>query len=677
MTRSSKAADFPLIVLDSVGRVFQTDGDMEEVRALTDVSLGIGGGEFVCITGPSGSGKSALLAVIGALERPSTGDYWFAGRNVARLDDNGLAELRLAEIGFVFQRFELLETLSARGNVELPATYLRTRSGERARQAEAMLERAGLADRARHRPGELSGGELQRVCVARALAGNARILVADEPTGALDSAAGADVLALLKAQAERGCAVVVASHDARVVECADRVIELRDGRVTSDTEAPSQSDRSTMPPAPPHVIRRPLFGVATLAAAARSLHTGGLRTATMAIAAATSVCAIVMSLGLTQGAFSSVAGVFAELGANRITVGAATRIYHSDSAFTPVEPIEITEDVARSIAKRVANVARVDMSRGGYLTVARGDTAVAEVTVQAETDKPKVMLNLPWPLEKGAWLTAMDGDARNRVTVIGPTLRDRLFGSQEDPLGKSVLIDGQPFTVKGVLGPTPEIVEPWVRRAGAGQYTADEMRDGLGLVAFVPFQTGMTLLFADKETVLIVTVVDPERAEETAEEIRDFLMRSQGRDGVTARVDTTLAESYAYMTGINSTLLAGVGAASLFAAGMVIALLQAASFGARRGEIGLRLAVGARGRDIAAQFLAESAMVMIGGGAVGVAMAYLARPLTESVADLPVTYAPWFALAAIGCAVAVGLAFGSLPARHAARSSPSALLRSP
>ncbi len=240
-----------------------------EVKALSDVSLHIGGGEFVCIAGLSGSGKSTLLAIIGALDRPSSGGYRFAGRSVADLDVEGLADLRLAEIGFVFQHLDLLETLSAQGNVELPATYAGMGGGERARQARAMLERVGLADRARHRPGELSGGERQRVCVARALAGGARLLVADEPTGALDSAAGADVLALLKAQAERGCAVVVASHDACVAESADRVITLGDGRVTSDSGAP-RGDRAAMP-AGSHVSRRPLFGAGALGTAARSL----------------------------------------------------------------------------------------------------------------------------------------------------------------------------------------------------------------------------------------------------------------------------------------------------------------------------------------------------------------------------------------------------------------------
>lgn len=676
--RSSAPADQPLIVLQSVGRVFPTDGGME-VKALADVSLRIGGGEFVCIAGPSGSGKSTLLAVIGALDRPSSGGYRFAGRSVADLDEEGLADLRLAEMGFVFQHLDLLETLSAQGNVELPATYVGMGGRERARRARAMLERVGLADRARHRPGELSGGERQRVCVARALAGGARLLVADEPTGALDSAAGADVLALLKAQAERGCAVVVASHDARVAECADRVITLRDGRVTSDSGAPPRGDRAAMP-AVSRVSRRPLFGAGALGTAARSLGAGGLRAATMALAAATSVCAVVVLLGLTKGAFASAAGVLADMGANRISVSAATRIYDLDSAvpaFTPVEPIEITEDDVERIAEGVANVASVSIGRGAYLGVARGDRQAAETTVQGTTDGPRLMLDVPWPLESGAWLTAADGDARSRATVIGPTVRDRLFNDQEDPLGQIVLVDGRPFTVKGVLGPIPDVLEPWVRRRGAGQHTADETRARLGLIAYVPFQTGKALLFPDRKSTLTVAVVNPEAVEETAEEIRDLLIRSHGRDGVIASVHATLAESYASMTGLNTALTAGIGGGVLLAAGLVVALLQTASLGARRREIGLRLAVGARRGDLAAQFLTEAGVVMVGGGAVGVVLAYLARPLVESAADLPVAYAPWFALAAVGCAVAVGLVFGSAPARRAARTNPSALLASP
>ena len=279
----------------------------------------------------------------------------------------------------------------------------------------------------------------------------------------------------------------------------------------------------------------------------------------MAIAAAMSVSTVVMLLGLTKGAFASAAGVFADLGAQHISVSPRRRIYDSDEpVFTPVEPVELTEDDVERIAQGVANVARVDISRGAYLAIARGDREAGGVTVQAQTDRPSSMFNLPWPLESGAWLTDADDEAQRRVAIIGPTVRDQLFDAEESPLGENVLIDGRPFTVKGVLGPVPDAMELWVRRMGAGQHTVDEVRNGLGLVAYVPFQTGKALLFADEQTYMEVTVVDPEMGKATAAEIRDLLIRTHGREGVVTRVNATLAGFYASMTGLSAALSAGM-----------------------------------------------------------------------------------------------------------------------
>jgi putative ABC transport system ATP-binding protein len=221
-----------VIELESVGKVYRT-GAME-VEALRDVSLSINQGEYVAIMGPSGSGKSTLMHILGCLDAPSSGRYLLAGEDVSAMDEIDLAEVRNRRIGFVFQQFNLLPSLSAQRNVELPLAYAGMDRDARTKQARAALERVGLGDRVTHRPGELSGGQQQRVAVARALATDPDLLLADEPTGNLDSTATEDVLGLFAELHAQGRTVVLITHEAEVAERAARVIRIRDGRIASD-----------------------------------------------------------------------------------------------------------------------------------------------------------------------------------------------------------------------------------------------------------------------------------------------------------------------------------------------------------------------------------------------------------------------------------------------------------
>jgi putative ABC transport system ATP-binding protein len=226
-----------------VRRAYHMDG--MTVEALRGVSLGITEGEYVAVTGPSGSGKSTLMHLLGALDRPTSGRLLISGRDTTRLDDAGLAHLRGTEIGFVFQAFQLLARTSARDNVALPLVYRGVGRAERRRRAVEALESVGLAHRLAHRPTQLSGGEQQRVAIARALVGEPRLVLADEPTGNLDSANGREVLTVLETlNRERGVAVVLVTHDAEVAARATRQIRMRDGVIVSDTDGDGDGDRS-------------------------------------------------------------------------------------------------------------------------------------------------------------------------------------------------------------------------------------------------------------------------------------------------------------------------------------------------------------------------------------------------------------------------------------------------
>ncbi|MFA7541320.1 MAG: ABC transporter ATP-binding protein [Lysobacterales bacterium] len=218
----------PVVRIEHLDKIYNP-GTPGQVQALRDINLVIQGGEFLAIMGPSGSGKSTLMNIIGCLDAPTAGRYLCDGIDVASLDAEERARLRLARIGFVFQSFHLLPRMSALENVTLPLIYAGVPRAERAAIAEQALAQVGLADRGRHRPNELSGGQQQRVAIARALINSPPILLADEPTGALDSRTGEDILALFKRLRDAGHTVILITHDAEVAAHADRVVHIRDG----------------------------------------------------------------------------------------------------------------------------------------------------------------------------------------------------------------------------------------------------------------------------------------------------------------------------------------------------------------------------------------------------------------------------------------------------------------
>jgi putative ABC transport system ATP-binding protein len=231
----------PLIRVENITKVFEMGETV--VNALCGVSFTIEPGSFVAIMGPSGSGKTTLLDILGCLSRATSGTYWLAGVKVSELSENRLAEIRNHEIGFVFQNFNLLARTNAVGNVELPLLYDGIRRKERVRRAKIALETVGLSDRMHHRPSELSGGQCQRVAVARALVNNPSILFADEPTGNLDSASGESILGLFVELHKKGNTIVMVTHEREVAEHAERVMVFRDGTLVKD-EWPRQSGRT-------------------------------------------------------------------------------------------------------------------------------------------------------------------------------------------------------------------------------------------------------------------------------------------------------------------------------------------------------------------------------------------------------------------------------------------------
>ena len=681
----------PLIELRGVGRFYSGAGG---VHALTDVSLTIERGEFVCVMGPSGSGKSTFMNILGCLDRATSGGYLFRGRPVNRLAPDELAHLRRDAFGFVFQSYNLIGSATAEENVELPALYARLGRAERVERARTLLKSLGLGHRLRHRPSALSGGEQQRVAIGRALMNGGQVLLADEPTGALDAENGTEVLTVLRDLAERGHTVVVITHDPDVAAWAWRRIELVDGRVVADTGptlrpaapvtaaahattdlAPASSNQPARatdagggndrrsPTAAQAASRQrsvpaaggwPRFAALReeLRASVRSLSANLLRTSRMRtvltmLSVTVGVWAVVALLSVVQGSYRQGVALAARAGADTIDVRPTSRI-----GKRRVTPARLTLEDARIIGG-LANVRAVLPQISRQTVIRRGDRELKTSMYATLEDVP---LAEDWPLAQGAFVTDADGERLAPVAVLGAAARSRLLPAPMPAVGEYVLVADVPFLVKGVL--------TWVGKAGSRIGAEEDVR------VYVPLKTAAALWFGDGGvTVINVVVADPRRLEDTAQAVRDVLVRRHGGAGFTLGNPLRYRVGFSAIEKLLSGLIGAVGAVSLVVGGMGTMSVMLIAVTERRREIGIRMATGARRRDIARQFLLEASAVTVAGGLLGMVLGVVTGPILEA-AGLPVAFSPWFVAAALCCAVGAGLVAGFVPARRAARLDP-------
>jgi macrolide transport system ATP-binding/permease protein len=498
----------PLIDLRDISRTFITGGGIE-VHALQNVSLQIHPGEFVAIMGPSGSGKSTLMNVLGCLDRPTSGEYRFAGRDIESFDADGLAWLRREAFGFVFQSYNLLGATTALENVEVPAIYAGLSQEERAERATQLLSSLGLADRLDHSPSQLSGGQQQRVSIARALMNGGQVILADEPTGALDSQSGIEVMALLKELAARGHTVIVITHEAAVADHTNRQVEILDGRIVRDTGNP---DIESSPDA-----RQTFSGMAneSIAAASiaevgeavrmafRSLRANVFRTFLTLLGILIGVASVVAMLAIGQGAQQDIIDRISSLGVNMISVFPSSRRGESAAA--------LKQEDAFAIDLEIPNIQGTlpEITGGATLRYGNRDTST---NITATTE------NLPsarnWPLAQGVFFTNEDSETYTPVAVLGTTTRDELFEPGVDPLGEYVLIQNVPFQVIGIM-----------TSKGASGFGGRDQDD----VVFVPLKTGGMRLFGRQYLrSLTIAVEDPDFINETEQAITELLIQRHG-----------------------------------------------------------------------------------------------------------------------------------------------------
>ena len=705
-----------LIVARNLGKAYRMgtsvtgEGNDHTVQALSDVSFEIATGEFVAIMGASGSGKSTLMNILGCLDLPTQGRYWLAGEEVENLDADALAAIRNRRVGFVFQQFNLLPRTTALENVELPMVYAGVRAKERHIRALEALTQVGLADRAGHTAAELSGGQQQRVSIARALVNRPSLILADEPTGALDSHTSEDIMRLLAGLNAQGITVVIVTHESDIAAWARRKLVFRDGQLVDDVRqsglsvrpggadamsvaGPSQGANApsggsavhavtsvgvTLPMSvagPSQGANAPSGGSAvhavtsvgvTFRLALRALAANTLRSFLTMLGIIIGVAAVITMIAVGSGATQRVQEQMKGLGSNIMLVlpGGVSQAGVRLGAQTRQR---LTEEDALAIALEIPDVqvAAPTSRTSGQLVVGNTNWGTSIIGVNNDYLEAR-----EWPLASGRMFDAAELAGSAKVAWIGATVARELFGDQ-DPVEQMIRVRNIPMTVIGVLSPK-------------GQNSMGQDQDD---AIMIPLSTLRNRIWGGDATSRLKRVggisvkVQAGRDMKVVEEsIKDLLrqrfkVQPGSEDPFQVRNLTEVLRAQEESSRVMTLLLAAVAGISLGVGGIGIMNIMLVSVTERTREIGLRMAVGARARDILSQFLIEAVTLSLMGGLLGVLLGAAATWAMGRVAGWQVALSVGSVALAVGFSGCVGIFFGYYPARRASRLLPVYALR--
>ena len=653
------AADTPLLALAGVGRDFDSGG--QRVAILKDIHLKIYAGEMLAIIGPSGSGKSTLMNLIGCLDQPSHGSYRVQGRETREMSADELARLRREHFGFVFQRYQLLTGLCARENVEIPAIYAGTPDHVRFDRAAHLLQRLGLGERLEHFPSQLSGGQQQRVSIARALMNGGSVILADEPTGALDSHTSEEVMRILQELNAAGHTVILVTHDAKVAAHAQRIVEIADGRITADRpnehapalpaaaprEASNTPDKQGNTGAGLGAVLMQLREAARMALHALAAHR--MRSLLTMLGIIIGIVSVVLVNALGEGSKQKILANLSSMGTNTISIfpgkgfgdrnsSAITTLNVGDMRAIAAQPYvdSVSPQIQSSVVLRMGNIERTAQISGvgeQYFRV-QGYELAEGISFDAESVRT----------------LALDA-------VIDSKTRDALFAKHENPLGKIILLGSVPARIIGVTAPKESSFGP----------------PSQNLTVWLPYSTVMGRLTGSQTlqniTVRIADSAAPALAEE---QITALLTQRHGTQDFFTFNSDSVRNMVEETTLVMRLFISSIAIISLIVGGIGVMNIMLVSVTERTPEIGIRMAVGARQADIMQQFLIEAVLVCLLGGLLGIALALLLGQVIQQFlsGNFQIVFSSAAIVLAVSCSSLIGLAFGFWPARNAARLNP-------
>lgn len=621
-----------------------------EVHILKDINLSIASGDFIAIIGASGSGKSTLMNILGCLDTASDGSYKIDGEEASNMDSDGLASLRRKKFGFIFQRYNLLSTLTSLENVALPAVYSGVPQDEREERAKNILSDLGLEDKIQNKPNELSGGQQQRVSIGRALMNGGEIILADEPTGALDSHSGEMVMGIIKELHKKGHTIILVTHDKNIANYANRIIEIKDGEIISDISKSSHyslvKKEITKEKNSFSFFKDQLVESFKMALNAISAHK--LRSFLTMLGIIIGIASVVSIVALGNGSQQKILSDISSMGTNTIDIYPGEGF--GDMRSGKVKTLTANDSLVLNKQSYVDS-STPNSSTSGALTYKNIAVNAQIKGVGYEFFNVKGI-----EIEKGNKFYEKDIRNSSQVAVIDKNTQNKLFPNGENPIGKILFINKKPLKII---------------RVSKEKKSAFGNDDNLNI--WSPYTTVMNRISGSKNIDSITVKIKDNISMQAAEKsIIDLLTVKHGgkKDFFTMNTDS-IKQTIENTTNTMTLLISSIAVIALIVGGIGVMNIMLVSVTERTKEIGVRMAIGAREYNILQQFLIEAILICLIGGAAGIALSYGISVLFNNiVTNFAMTFSTMSIIMAVVCSTMIGIIFGFMPARNASKLNP-------